>query len=888
MSKEDIRYKLVDLRQADVERHLHTIGLQLGQTFEPLSDPHLSYYLTVQNFLGGNKVHVGRIQLSLPYFGWYRVALADLGGVYPCCRISPDSSPSLFGSIDTTVLPPDCAVLVSLSPGGRVGSIIGVMPSVVEDGNQVFSDWVGQGSNASFMEPYHSDYFTKTGDEGGVIDYSNQKPLDSLTTDWGRATSTGLMLHLDPALIYLRVSEVCGVFGFFPSNTLRVAGHELQVDSAMHEVNYQNDEGENQYYLGESAYPWEEMGAFSKDTVIHEETSDEDVHTKRVKGKFEPKEPDQKPFHRYEEHGGYTGQGRIRQMSIPPDQPPELYTYSGTEMPIGVFREFIGLDGTYMLETAKQAVWMKRTMIPHMKRIRPTRDRREDSDSSENDNYRFSGVYGEEGDEHKLADVEKPAQHSSEASVMGCLDTVAFIANWQGVNAFHYHGGDYKLEQESETEFGTDQLQLDFATLAGKCGFDPVNFESYKIDERMTAKFYKLIQMLHFTDDGGVVLLGGYGEQIRMVNGRLFLDAPDGIYVRPGKSFVVLAGDDAIITARNSVDLTASNKDVRIKAEKNFQLLAANSGKGAMLFESGATSRDHEYPATGGESIEGSGIVFKAANSQVVALASNIYFRTGNPDGRIGVGNIVLDAAKGDADLIFIGGTHHRFAKNLYRDAFGYPKVTGVNISSSSGSVCNGTMRLNGSLTIRGSVSALSGFETAQGHYQSPAGGDVGVLRNAGQVLATVNSVRQVIASSVSEATKTYKNDVETEYYNPSKVGAAATEKAISFSFRTESDCNTSSFTMPEAHWQLLARGQGLTSWQEKVVRYQEETEQMPWPGKAKWADEETLVTLPASSLTMYDVTTGRAKDRPTPYEEPKLGTPILKTPNSDYKVINV
>ena len=51
-------------------------------------------------------------------------------------------------------------------------------------------------------------------------------------------------------------------------------------------------------------------------------------------------------------------------------------------------------------------------------------------------------------------------------------------------------------------------------------------------------------------------------------------------------SRVVTLAKEAIIRAKGSVDISSNENDVRIKAEKNMQLLAGNSGSGGMLLES--------------------------------------------------------------------------------------------------------------------------------------------------------------------------------------------------------------------------------------------------------------------------------------------------------------
>ena len=877
---------LPGLLESEIDR-----ALQILETTQPglvpPANPSLSQH-SLKSFADCGRPYLGRIQASIPYFGWYRVAIEGLGGVRACCRLSGDSSPSLFGSIDTVTLPPDCAVWVLLHPTSRYGFILGAAPSLVEDGNLVFSDWVSQGSNVGFREQYHSEYIVQTGDEGGVQDFSNQRPLDNLTTDWGRTTATGVGLHVDPFLAYLRCSEICGLFVFYPSETTRLAGRELQVISGAHAANWQNDEGECIYHYGETPYPWELLGAFAHDTAVHVEAGNVAVHTDRHLGKYEPKENDQQPFYRYEEYGGYLGQGRIRQMSIPGAQHPELQTYQGSEYAVGVFREFIGLDGAYFAQTAKSYTVARVCQIPVPKRKRTPGDYRSSSDAAANSNYKSAGVLGDGGAEHKLAELGFQDPETHLVSVLGHLDHCAYVGNWQSLLGFHYHEGDFWLPQADESELASGSQGLDFSQIKEGYGFEPPEPVELDIDPRYRAKFYQLMSLLHFTDDGGIILRGGRGEQITLADGQITLDAPANIHVRSGKSTVVLAGDDAIVRARNSVDITATEHDVRIKAEKNFQLLAANGGEGALLLESRSSGRLQQYPEAGGEAIAGSGIVLKSAHSPCAVLAGEIYLRTGKSEGGIDSGKIVLDAAQGSADIIQLALSHHRFIKSEVVDTFGFPRVTSVNRFSASSTLLGGTLALNSSLAVRGSVQALSGFSTAQGHFQSPSGGEVGKLADPGNLRNALEVIRTTENESKSTSDQTYNEAVDTQYYQSGQLGHGPSQKKISFSLRTEKEYNTSQFRMLQAHWQLLAENSGdVLAWQEKEVRYQGETPQMPWPGKAKWSEEETFLALPVAQHTLYDIAADAAKDRPGPYRNPQYGTLDRSKPSERYKVID-
>ena len=375
-------------------------------------DPHNAVQLYEHAFSRTGVWKLGRIQMSMPGVNWYRVILEEGGSVKICCRLLPDTTPGLFGTNDSCVFEPDTLVLVYCSPNLENGIIVGAVPEQVSDGNDMFSDFVVQGSHTGMLNSkYYLEYITLQGDRGGVCDFSNHRALDELTFDWGRTTDTGLRIHLDPFMLQLRVNEFCGITGFYsPSSPglLRIRGYQLETDSAVHSESYHDDEGENNYFRGESPYPWEAKGLFKPDVDSCRETDDLDVLHKGIESKIEPLEADQMPFFRYREYGGYLGQGRLRLMVLPPKEligTETPYTYSSEAPEQGIFREQVQMDGQYVLESAKGIMLAKRRIFAVPKQIRLPEDQTEEADSAENGNYRAAGQYGE-AEEHVVGDLE--------------------------------------------------------------------------------------------------------------------------------------------------------------------------------------------------------------------------------------------------------------------------------------------------------------------------------------------------------------------------------------------------------------------------------------------------------------------------------------------------
>ena len=122
--------------------------------------------------------------------------------------------------------------------------------------------------------------------------------------------------------------------------------------------------------------------------------------------------------------------------------------------------------------------------------------------------------------------------------------------------------------------------------------------------------------------DGSIIIRDAWGSEIIMKGGNITISCPGNLELRPGKSIVALGGHDVIIKGRKSVDITATENDVRIKAEKNLHL---HSSDGGILVESDSPERGQNYKDMTGEQIVSSGIVLKAKKARVFIWADVIH-----------------------------------------------------------------------------------------------------------------------------------------------------------------------------------------------------------------------------------------------------------------------
>jgi hypothetical protein len=173
---------------------------------------------------------------------------------------------------------------------------------------------------------------------------------------------------------------------------------------------------------------------------------------------------------------------------------------------------------------------------------------------------------------------------------------------------------------------------------------------------------------LNVEDDGSIIMRDAWGSEIIMRGGNVIITCAGQIELRPGKSLVALAGDDIVAKARNSVDVMATNKDVRVKANTNLHLLSegradptTNVKGGGILLESLSEDDGSAYEGKTGEEVISKGITLKAEESRVFCYGKKVHL--GAPD------MLILetfdDSGQTDnGDILVVGGRIITNSKN--------------------------------------------------------------------------------------------------------------------------------------------------------------------------------------------------------------------------------
>lgn len=856
--------------------------------------------MAVQAALGRpGRVAYGVVIHPLPGVHWYKVQLGDGGGWVAACAGARGSLLPL-GPKDLDMPGPNEAVLVFRPDGLDYGVILCAVPSAATDGAVSCPDWVVQGGGSGLRrEAGHQFPVTGTYRSGGVLDWSAQRPLDQTPLERGWVTPTGLAVTIDDDMVQVRANEMAGLWVTSEDGWVRLAGQHLVVESPVHEVEACDDEGEARYFEGCAAYPHEALGQYAAGQAWTQEYDDQAVQYTSHKAKVDlpDGQEDLQPIYRYQEYGGYLGQGRLR-LVVKPARTVGARRYSAPEPDTTLFMESVGLDGAATYVSAKSVHIGKRGQLPVFVQRQPVQARAGDDAAA--GNYRFSSLFGA-GAGHRIGDVEVTGPNRALRTVAAVLDLIAHAITWKPAHPFHYHANDYRAYNPSElADLTRNQEVVSYADYTVP---DPAPVR-LTIDHRYgQVEYFMRESFIRFEDDGGVHLGGGAGEGLVFAGGRVYLDGPLGVEIRSGGEVAAL-GDQFVVRARGSVDLSSTEKDVRLKAEGNMQLLAGNGGRGGVLIESSGEGAQQQFKNRYGEDVVSNGVIVRAGKAPVAVLAKDVYLRTGGAD--LEEGDILLDASRGNRRVQVFGREFHTYTTSAVTFNYGpVGETSTVNKAYYFGEeamIADVRLILGGPLVGYNGGGGAAGVVVDGGVYGTKAFATAGVMADkkgmflgkvpggfAGSVQAATQAAAEA-ADELRQAAETrHETTVVQKYYRAGQVGNDEVVELARFGFRDPLDSTrqykTDGFVTPEARWQQFIRfglATGGTTWVERPVVYQGR-ETYPWPGKQKWADEPTLLELAAP--TMSDPGAGRDADAPGPYETAAAGAVTPTVPNGRYRL---
>jgi hypothetical protein len=490
------------------------------------------------------------------------------------------------------------------------------------------------------------------------------------------------------------------------------------------------------------------------------------------------------------------------------------------------------------------------------------------------------------------------------------LDAMVRHHNWKSTHPFHYHSGDYVYPDESQNG---ELASVEFARGRFDRSYREIYPRKVRIDFRYKdVDYYDNASIIALLEDGSVVLTDGYGSRIFMGGGQIRLEATGDCMLSAGGRVTVM-GKEVVVRGKDHVDLSASDGELRLKSERNMQLLAANSGTGGLLLESKGQGVRQDYKNKIGEEVQASGIMLLAKGGSLTTASQTAYFRTGVMEGNAeGMGDFVIDVANGRSAMTWYAS----FVSLFSQQGMGiwYPPV-GQGDPQIEDATYFGPdySQLNGALTVRGNATLVDGGTLAVARdiysggniiatqYVAAAGGLEGIADSSQNDLpaAIQNYIRvyEEFADRVEESGRPIFEAVFTRGWWPERMPGNNDLLAnqIGFSYRDKSRTGRAygytedGFQFLETWWQMLGR-RGLVeageAWTEKPVQYQGE-KLYPWPGRVNWVENDRLVAYDtaAGSELFEGLAAASRTTKQTDYERPTYGRWSRQACDGNYKL---
>jgi len=863
---------------------LEWAGLRgIGGRPAPLADPTASAPGAVNRVDRPLDLVRGKVVDAIPYLHAYKVHLEGVRGALVCtAAVATPCLPIGVRTVSSYAAGAD--VLVARAPGEGWGLIVGAIPPVGVDPSRALPDWVHMTSRCGALVDRDHEPVLRCSGAGGLRNWSGGRPVDSLAgVEAGWMAETGVRILLDPFHAQVAADEATGLFVFHHDQAARLAAPHLQLFSAGHVEESMDDEGEVLLYRGWTPYPWEQLGALRPGVDPLRDVPDGDVQGGAPHyASVEPSRDDQAPFHRRVFLGGYAGQGG-KDLVLAPPRSGDVFSRGAAreaapaDLPAALLEEQRTLAGAYLLRAAGGLYVGKQAAIPAPVRVRRPEDRPEAGEAP----YAAAGREGP-GGPHRVAaavaasvDADPGLQRAA-----GVLDRIAHLRNWEAQHALHLNGGDWRVPEEAEGPLGPGYEPPPYAALADEFALPDPPSAKVKVDDRYgEVEFHRGEAGLFVGEDGSIVLRDAWGSSIVMSHGRIGLQPASDLFAQPGRNFLVWAGRDASIRARNHAELTCSLGDLRLKAERNLQALAGNSGEGALLLESrGVEAMDYEGKL--GDEAVGGGVQIKAAAGPLQAWGSSLYLRSLE-------GDVVLDAARGGASVVSLGARVEAYARDGVFGHLGSPADVSASAAFDAsgfrvgaGLSVSGPLAASGGASISGDVNIVGGHVFSDRARESPEVGSYPDPAFSATVRDAVRDAGRASRADARAGSSRYGAGFANGLYAAGGAGSDAAIRSVGFSFRTTERCGAAKFACWEASWQQAAResGAALDAWSEPPV-----AAPGGGPATAPFPGAGRLIREPAyyeQALKLYDVPSGAARPRGElreDYERPRFAevTPV-------------
>jgi len=737
-------------------------------------------------------------------------------------------------------------------------------------------------------------------------DWNVNQPMDSVPgSDAGLINELGVGYGMSRFFAWMRASDIAGLWFFYLDNLTRLAAYNYEFWHSGGERWIKNDEGEVNDVDLFTPYPWEAMGMLAPDQASMEEITDGGQYKPGQKQLwYEPRRQGQLILPRLMRVRGYLGDAERKMVIIPridgeawggTADDPFTEQYLNRTNYTGVLDIQKHTDGMYTVRSARGLVHEKYIFIPVPKQLEPPEGSDELGDGATN--YKPSGYWGTDEEEAATLHTKNSWAWSQidgsvqpDAWLAELYDFNAYLFNWYGVKPIVAHENDWYLPEEgffANEDAPAGAYQPD-ESLSDTFRFPLPQFADLQIDHRTgSSRYYYSRSIISQLPDGSIIIEDGYGSSIHMGGGNIFLSGPGDVWVKPGRNVVMWAPDDLIARAGSSVDITAANADVRVKAERNLHMLSGNGGvvggtfiENRSVYGFGGTFkfRDAQGNPLVGEDVDTYGMVIKAPNAPVMVYGRDVYTKAisytqgGGQD--VG-GHIEQEASRG---VVVSGEQYIRYSEQGFTDVIGQKVGDG---STLSGSIVNRFDKENTVLSsthlcmIQSRYVCLTSTEAASGLFVS---GSIGVVY--GVVPYPSNTLAGMISAWSTEYNQWLTGDpgdpdtlpgmlnfYYTDIYEQGIKGNATFISVAGFTCRDQDQYGLGDdFQISETRWQQVYRQKdiGLVWYEPTVeipgvavdaaVRYTR-----PHPGQRMWLQSQQYMEC---DTVLWSQDDAKARDR--------------------------
>jgi len=602
--------------------------------------------------------------------GSYDCEVVVEGGRTLVCSSLVSSLSPLYGVSEATVPVPGSCVLVYAPAVGLSqrrmarGVILGVLPDAMAHGISPDGDAsVDKVADTEFTEGGVAQ-FTESGPAAVASDenypYKGEfqcgRPHDMVPGEYGLLSHSGAGVVIGALSTTVRGSEMASIRCSALDDQVRVtSGHFKHINSAGGDEIY-NDGG---YVTVESfvtMYHHERLGLGDKGRDAFKWNTEDLTSLAERRSGIEPLKPTQTAKKRFYRYTGYLGD-IVNVFVASPDPSKDVEEMANPGKDSGLLHYHVDSSGRLTVRSAGGLLFERYDRIPVPKRTHYAWD-----------------PSGDKADGQPRE--KKPFTVKGDQAMASGLVLADMAAWWdsQAYARFVQFGKDFDVPKQSDLECPPDEYD--------KTGKGSEEYQKY--DTRHS--YFGLLP------NGGLVFRDAWGSEIVMAEGRITFNAAANIEIRSGSSVVVLGGDDVVVKAYNSCDVSATKKDVRIKAEGNLQIVSMK--KGVLVQSKAETDADPSAWGKSGEDLQSGGVVIKADKSSVVMAGrraavegvdgvSVAAFKGEKPNGTVVLAGKQVSAVASDSAVVTAKGTSG-FVVNESNAIVCAPSVLTVGASSAS------------------------------------------------------------------------------------------------------------------------------------------------------------------------------------------------------------